>query len=83
VKMYEAAQVVLEESGRPMHAREIYERIRSKDLFRFGAKNPVSILSQTLRSKSIGVMKSGEPSFLREGPGIYGLAKWRERSGTS
>lgn len=80
MNMYEAAKAILAESGQPMHAKEIYERIVERDLFRFGAKNPVSVLSQTLREKS-DAGKTTNPLFKRTGPGIYGLAEWEKGPG--
>ena len=50
--MYEAAQTVLRNAGRPMTANEIYDEIIKNQLFTFGAKDPVAVLKQTLRKKS-------------------------------
>lgn len=52
MKMYEAAQTVLRNAGRPMTANEIYDEIIKNQLFTFGAKDPVAVLKQTLRKKS-------------------------------
>jgi hypothetical protein len=46
--MFEAAQQILRDAGRPMHAREIHSEIVRRGLFRFGAKDPVAVLGQTL-----------------------------------
>jgi len=42
---------MLRQSGEPMSARRIYEAIIEQDLFRFGAKEPLAILSATLRPR--------------------------------
>lgn len=78
MKIYEAAQTVLKEAGKPMHARDIYRQIVEKGLCSFGAQDPVSIVSQSLRKKSIGARGSSGNVFKRIGPGTYALAEWRE-----
>ena len=75
MKIYEAALVVLKESGQPMHARDIHREIVARDLYSFGAKDPVSIVSQSLRKKSEGAPNVSEVVFKRTAPGTYRLAK--------
>lgn len=72
--MYEAAQEVLRDAGRPMHAREIYREIVNRGLFQFGAKDPVAVLGQTLREKSDVPSNQGQIVFKRTGPNTYQLA---------
>ena len=76
MKMYEAALAVLNDVNKPMHAKEIHAEIVRRGLFQFGAKSPVSILSQTLRDKSVGGRKPLDPVFVRTAPGNYGLVGW-------
>jgi restriction system protein len=47
----EAAKKVLQETGRTMNAKELVSEIESRGLFKFGAKQPESVLSSTLRKK--------------------------------
>ena len=76
MRMYEAARTVLTEVKKPMHAKDIHAEIVRRGLFKFGAKSPVSVLSQTLRDKSVGGRKSQDPVFVRTAPGTYGLVEW-------
>lgn len=77
MRMYEAAKVVLTEVKKPLHAKEIHAEIVRRGLFEFGAKSPVSVLSQTLRDKSVGGRKPQDPVFVRTAPGTYGLVGWQ------
>lgn len=74
MKMFEAARVVLADAGSPMHAKDIYAEIVKRDLYKFGAKNPISVLSQSLSERSVGNKKNREELFTRTGPGTYLLA---------
>ena len=74
MKMFEAAKLVLADSSGPMHAKLIYEEIHRRDLYKFGAKNPVSVLSQSLGERSVGNSKQKEELFVRISPGTYDLA---------
>ena len=76
MRMYEAAKIVLTDENRPMHAKALHAEIVRRGLFQFGAKSPVSVLSQTLRDKSVGGRKSQEPVFVRTALGTYGLVGW-------
>ena len=73
MRMYEAAEAVLRKSGKPMPVKQIYEAITAGDLFQFGAKNPVSVLSQTLRDRSVGGRSRADPLFVRTTAGTYRL----------
>jgi len=72
--MYEAAKMVLAGSSEPMHAKLIYEEIHRRGLYKFRAKNPVSVLSQSLGERSVGNPKQKEEIFIRIAPGIYDIA---------
>ena len=74
MKIFEAAKVVLSESKGPMHAKDIYEEIHRRELYKFGAKDPVSVLSQSLSERSVGNSKKKEEIFLRTAPGTYDIA---------
>lgn len=50
MKIWEAAIVVLEEEKAPLHVHEIYERILSRNLYSFKAKNPLHVLRGEIRS---------------------------------
>ena len=78
MKIYEAAKTVLEEAGHPMHARDIHRRIVQQSLYTFGAKDPVSIVSQSLRKKSADAPNVTEVVFKRTAPGTYALAEWKD-----
>jgi hypothetical protein len=71
--MFEAAQQILRDAGRPMHAREIHSEIVRRGLFRFGAKDPVAVLGQTLREKSDVAGDKNKAVFRRIAPNTYGL----------
>jgi len=76
MKIYEAAVSVLRETGHPMHAKDIYNEIAKRGLFKFGAKDPVSIVAQTLRKKSDNPINKGDVVFTRQAENTYGLAEW-------
>jgi len=80
MRIYEAAEAVLRESDKPMPVKQIYEAITARDLFQFGAKSPLSVLSQTLRDRSVGGRSRAEPIFVRAAPGTYGLVEPRGSS---
>ena len=69
----EAAQAVLKENGRAMNINEIYDEIMQRNLYSFGAKNPKSVLSQTIRSKSTANLKALQPLFKHTGQNTYEL----------
>ena len=75
MKIYEAAKEVLEASEGAMHARDIHAEIVRRNLFKFGAKNPIAVLSQTLSDKSIGGRKTTEPVFEKTAPGTFQLVR--------
>jgi hypothetical protein len=77
MKIYEAAEAVLREAGQPMHVRDIHRRIVDQGLFDFRAKDPVSVLNQTLRKKSAHTDTASEHRlFVKTGQSTYGLADW-------
>ena len=76
MRMYEAARTVLRDAKAPMHPKDIYAEILRQELFRFGAKKPVAVLSQTLRDRSVGGRKQQDPVFVKSATGMYGLVEW-------
>jgi tRNA1(Val) A37 N6-methylase TrmN6 len=69
----EAAQAVLKENGRAMNINEIYDEIMQRNLYSFGAKNPKSVLSQAIRSKSTANLKALQPLFKHTSQNTYEL----------
>jgi restriction system protein len=75
ITMVEAARRVLTELGRPATAREIHAEIVQRELFQFGAKDPVSVLGSALRRRTKGSAKlSGPAMFETPHKGLYELA---------
>lgn len=74
MKIYEAAKVVLESAEKPLHAKEIYQEILRRELYKFGAKNPVSVLTQAMSERSVGNTKNKEEVFSKVSPGIFQIA---------
>ena len=68
MNLFDAAVVVSSESGKPMHAREVYDAIKNRGIFEFNAKDPVSVVSQTLRKK---VGKVGGKTVEKVAPNTY------------
>lgn len=65
-----AAIKVLRDAGQPLTVDQVYNQIRSEDLFEFKAQHPKSVLSRQLRKHCEGVdMKLGsdEKCFRLEG----------------
>ncbi len=73
--MIEAATQALQSlGGGPASAREIYDEIIRRELYKFGAKNPVSVLSSTMRERTEGCARlKGEALFISSGSGVYQL----------
>lgn len=80
MRMYEAARTVLRDAKAPMHAKDIYAEILRLELFSFGTKKPVAVLSQTLRDRSVGGRKAQDAVFVNTFPGTYGLVEWEART---
>ena len=76
MKIHEAARLILQDADQPMHARDIHRKIVARNLYTFGAKDPISIVSQSLRKKSAGAPGASEAIFKRTAPGTYGLLEW-------
>ncbi len=70
----EAAKSVLQDSAEAMTPAEIHSEIVRRDLFTFGAKNPVSVVSSTLRKKSDADPKAKTIIFHMSEKGKYKLA---------
>ncbi len=78
MKIYEAAETVIRDAGKPMHVRDIHRNIVLKGLFEFKAKDPISVLSKTLRKNAASTEgSSGEAVFRKMDQGTYGLAEWK------
>ncbi len=55
MKMVDAAQEALKSlGGGPATPKVIYEEIRRRELYKFGAKSPVSVLSGAMRQATDG-----------------------------
>ena len=52
--IFECALLVLKEANKPLTNVEIYELIKSKNLFIFNAKNPLSVINSQLRKHTLG-----------------------------
>jgi hypothetical protein len=74
MKIYEAATQVMRKSGQPMTSKEIYDAIIREQLFKFEAKEPVSVVNQTLRKKSDVPANKGKVLFKRVGQNTFTLA---------
>lgn len=70
MRMYEAAAEVLKLHGQPMSVKEIYNEIIQNSLFKFGAKDPLAVLKQTMRKKSL----SDNPVFIKIDNNKYKLS---------
>lgn len=73
----EAAEAVLERSGRPMHVRDICGRITEQGLYTFRAKDPLAALTSALYTHC-AKEDSEKPDavFSRVSKGVFGLASW-------
>lgn len=72
----EAATKVLKEAGQPLSVDEIYARICSQELFRFGASQPKAVLSRRLRIHCEGIQAKvgdGEKCFRLSPDGKFSL----------
>ena len=67
----EAAVEVLGRRGEPLSVKDIYEEILRSGLYSFGAKNPRSVLSGTLRKH---VKTSPSPKVIEVSNGVYKLS---------
>ncbi len=66
MRIAEAAEIVLREASKPMHARDIAAQIATKNLFEFKTKDAVSVVSKALRQNE---------KFKKSGPGVFELSK--------
>ena len=66
----DASLRVLKTSGRAMSSREILEEIRRHNLYKFGAKDPLKVLSSTIRQE---VRKGTLPRITETAKGMYQL----------
>jgi len=61
----EAAKQVLTDTGRPMNAKELVKAIEARELFKFNAKQPESVLASTLRKRADVFVKTEEGFTLK------------------
>ena len=73
MKIVDAAARALEAlGGGPATPRQIYEEIVRLELYKFGARNPISVLSGTMREKTEGSPRlKGEAMFVSQSQGTY------------
>jgi len=72
----EAALEVLGSERRPMTAEEVYDSICKRNLYSFGAKDPLSIVRAELRRHSVGFTgktKSASPRVQEDSAKRYSL----------
>jgi hypothetical protein len=77
--IHEAARKVLLELGIPAHVGQIHELIVMRNYYKFGAKQPKSVLGVEMSRRSINVEidhSRPEKLFYRAAPATYGLAEW-------
>ena len=67
----EAARLVLKSANQPLTVKQIYGEIVKQNLFQFGAKSPISVVSSTLRKNSDAPSETRNPIFHYHGNGAY------------
>lgn len=70
MKLHQAAYKILLAADRPLHPREVYERILAERLFHFGAQDPISVVASTLRRRSTGA-GSTKAMFEKVGTNLF------------
>lgn len=77
----DAAEKVLEDSGTPLHYREITQRALAQNLIKSDGKTPDASLNAVI---SVDINQKGaECRFIRLQPGIVGLRSWGLESATA
>lgn len=71
MKIAEAALVILKECDNSMSPKEIYKKIINRRLYEFGAKEPVAVLTNTLRKNSDMRKEKETPLFHYHKDGTY------------
>lgn len=66
--IFEAAVSVLRDKREPMAVSAIYEEIVRRELYKFRARSPKSVLSGTLRNH---IKKSPKPEIVEVSSGVY------------
>lgn len=69
----ESVLIVLKENGRSMIPKEIYEEIKTKSLYDFKAKDPVAVITSTIRKNSDARSGNLSPLFHRHEDGSYSI----------
>ena len=71
MKAIDAAAVVLRDAGKPLHYREIVERMLAQKLWNTGGKTPWNTVNALI---SVDIKAQGSTSiFVRTGPGVFAL----------
>lgn len=68
----EAAHRVLSEAGRPLHFREITQRVLAAGYWKTAGKTPWA----TLNARISVDIQGGRSAFVRVSPGVYALQEW-------
>lgn len=74
----DASEKVLQETGQPLHYKEITDRIISQNYWQTEGKTP----DQTVNARiCVDINRKGEDSrFIRTAPGVFGLRRWESKS---
>jgi restriction system protein len=66
--------------GKPMHYRDITEKVLAEDLVKTSGKTPEATLYAQIIQENARAEKRGKPTrFVRHGKGLVGLSEWLER----
>lgn len=72
----EAVVIVLRSESRTMTAKELHDNIVARDLFRFGARDPISMVRMTISRHLRRERDRGEsPRVQRVGRDSYAIAR--------
>jgi restriction system protein len=76
----DASEKVLQETGQPLHYKEITNRILSQNYWQTEGKTP----DQTVNARiAVDIKKRGDNSrFVRTAPGVFGLRRWETTAGS-
>lgn len=71
MKIYEAVTIVLNDSNVPLSVRDIYQAIRDRGLYDFKAKDPVSVVAKSIRSREVNKSEEVKAVFKKCSDGRY------------
>ena len=74
--IHQIAMEIIKEHGRAMTAQEVYQIMVDRNLYRFNAKNPATVVRSQLRRHSKNnesKNKAGEGVFVMHPDGKFGL----------